>query len=705
METNTHIRQATGSDAMQINSLMRQTWNDEPKWRNWKYWRQQLSNPNSKQFGFIIQDINNKNMIGFVMCEWNKPKTCPKSTKHLHDCHINNFNINKYNWETGFNHKQMIIHKYNIHCNSNCYIQKHWNKLPTYYIAFTDIALYPIYRKNGLGTKLIKFVIHSFPSGTRFGLEVKIKNVSAIKCYQKCNFEITQKLTNYYGKSMHGYKMILISDYNEIPIMKYALTEQRKNDFNIYYNKNYYKWLITVAGYLQSVSINCVEFHQEIMNIIAHFANSIHDIKTNIKYASIVIIGGIKSGKTLLVNQLRRNRMKHINKYVPTQHYMIYDTIFNLTNHKLHCSFIDTPGNVKYIKDIIQGISCADIGIITIILNENTFEQSLQELREFQLPIVHSYGIEKIIVCFTNIDKEICSHKIYTKYQKRMVKVLIKVGFDAQKIAFIPIDCVYGNNIIKCALNDKLLWYKGWNIKFKKEKCNGRTVLEAIEAMILQLKYESKIKNINDKPFIMPIANVISHISADVNKYIICGKVEQGTIKLNDKIKLGLMDNGVFISMNEIQRNCEPINAAEYGDYINISLLSRKPISIGDVLYGKSKYLSIKPCRIITAIVVVICSNKLYGIRNGYCGILCIRSGRIECELTNINWKITKYGINKQKSNTQFIKDKEQAEVVLSLKQEFIACEFKVCQGLGRFVVLDKNKWNPVMIGRIISLS
>ncbi len=55
------------------------------------------------------------------------------------------------------------------------------------------------YRKKGIGSKLIDYILDNIKDIENIMLEVNEHNISAINLYKKYNFEIINKRNNYYG--------------------------------------------------------------------------------------------------------------------------------------------------------------------------------------------------------------------------------------------------------------------------------------------------------------------------------------------------------------------------------------------------------------------------------------------------------------------------------------------------------------------------
>lgn len=63
------------------------------------------------------------------------------------------------------------------------------------------------YRRQGIGSMLMKQIMMKFPEIRRIYLEVKVNNKEAIKFYKKHGFKIKEKLNNFYTDGSPAYLM------------------------------------------------------------------------------------------------------------------------------------------------------------------------------------------------------------------------------------------------------------------------------------------------------------------------------------------------------------------------------------------------------------------------------------------------------------------------------------------------------------------
>jgi len=220
------VRPCQVKDTETIVQIMRDAWPDEPEWRNPQFWSKEFIKPSSQRYGYVIEQDD---VVGFAMYRWSAPiPDHRKSQRNAFEWFYRDFQTETFAWNDGFSSKSAVTpNGYNVYYN-NQNLKENWNRLRTHFVHITDVAIHPHHRGKGLGTQLMQSVIYSFPSGTRFALEVKCSNGGGIKCYQKCGFTTQRKMPHYYARNEHGIKMVLISDYRDSDVAAFVEETQLK---------------------------------------------------------------------------------------------------------------------------------------------------------------------------------------------------------------------------------------------------------------------------------------------------------------------------------------------------------------------------------------------------------------------------------------------------------------------------------------------
>merc|ERR1711937_814049 len=152
-----------------------------------------------------------------------------------------------------------------------------------------------------------------------------------------------------------------------------------------------------------------------------------------------------------------------------------------------HYTIIDAPGHRDFIKNMISGASQADVALLMVPANKGGFETSIQKgnhkKSELQgqtrqhARLLHLLGVEQIIVGINKMDDKSVnfSKDRFKEIKDEVSKMLTKIGFKIKKIPFIPISGYKGDNLTTPSSN--MPWYKGFEVKIKKEKIKGDTIL------------------------------------------------------------------------------------------------------------------------------------------------------------------------------------------------------------------------------------
>merc|ERR1712037_618815 len=142
------------------------------------------------------------------------------------------------------------------------------------------------------------------------------------------------------------------------------------------------------------------------------------------------------------------------------------------------------------------------------------------QTREHAL-LAYTLGVKQLIVGVNKMDstEPPYSEKRFTEITSEVSNYVKKVGFNPKSVAFVPISGWHGDNMIEESSNMK--WYKGWAKEVKEGKFSGKTMFEALDAIIPPSRPP-------DKPLRLPLQDVykIGGIGT-----VPVGRVETGVIK------------------------------------------------------------------------------------------------------------------------------------------------------------------------------
>ncbi|RWV99327.1 hypothetical protein GW17_00037773, partial [Ensete ventricosum] len=117
---------------------------------------------------------------------------------------------------------------------------------------------------------------------------------------------------------------------------------------------------------------------------------------------------------------------------------------------KYYCTVIDAPGHRDFIKNMITGTSQADCAVLIIDSTTGGFEAGISK---------DGQTLATAISLQMDATTPKYSKARYDEIVKEVSSYLKKVGYNPEKIPFVPISGFEGDNMIERSTN--LDWYKG----------------------------------------------------------------------------------------------------------------------------------------------------------------------------------------------------------------------------------------------------
>jgi len=417
-------------------------------------------------------------------------------------------------------------------------------------------------------------------------------------------------------------------------------------------------------------------------------------------HLNLVFIGHVDCGKSMTISHLIPKPPAVINedqpltryrfpfafafippKYKPDSGITITNSFHPFESSKYHFTIIDTPGHRDFINNMITGASQADAGILIVSAEIDEFEAGISEhgqTREHAL-LAFTLGVKQLIVCVNKMDSRSVNWS-ETRYQQVRTEVtpyLKKFGYNPEKITFVPISALTGENILKKSNNPQLTsWYQ------------GPCFLEAIDGL-------APPKRPIHKPLRMSIYDVykISGIGT-----VLVGTVQTGTLKPYTKMTFSPSGHcGESKSIEIFQRE---IYEAAPGDNIGINVkgLGVKDFHRGDVC-GEAGRDSPKACEEFIAKIIVI--NHPTQITKGYTPVIHCHTARVSCKFEEIMTKMTKTGQVVQEK-PGYLKTGDFALVRMKPMKPLCVEKFEEYPPLGRIVVRDMK--STIAVGVIQSV-
>merc|ERR1719379_277667 len=355
--------------------------------------------------------------------------------------------------------------------------------------------------------------------------------------------------------------------------------------------------------------------------------------------------------------------------------------LWKFETKNFHVTIIDAPGHRDFIKNMITGTSQADCAVLIVAAGVGEFVAGISkngQTREHAL-LAYTLGVKQLIVGVNKMDstEPPYSEKRFTEITSEVSNYVKKVGFNPKSVAFVPISGWHGDNMIEESSNMK--WYKGWNVERKEGKFSGKTMFEALDAIIPPTRP-------TDKPLRLPLQDVykIGGIGT-----VPVGRVETGIIKPGMVVTFA--PNMLTTEVKSVGMHHESLPEAVPGDNVGFNV---KNVSVKDIKRGYvASDSKIKPATGVsdfTAQVIVL--NHPGQISNGYSPVLDCHTAHIACKFAEIKEKVDRRTGKSTENEPKFIKSGDAAIVKLIPSKPMCVEPFSEFAPLGRFAVRDMRQ-------------
>ncbi len=325
-------------------------------------------------------------------------------------------------------------------------------------------------------------------------------------------------------------------------------------------------------------------------------------------------------------------------------------TFFNTT--KRSYTIIDAPGHVEFIKNMITGASQAEAAMLIVDIEEGVQEQTRRHAY-----ILSLLGLDQVIVVINKMDLVDYKEERYEEVKKELLKFLNSIKIKPTYI--IPISAKQGDFIAKKTKN--LSWFK------------GPTVLEALDTFKTR-------KSARNKALRLPVQDVYKY-----EKRIIAGRVESGTIKPGEKIKI--LPSGEETIVQSIEEyGKENVKQAEAGKSTGITTRDKVFADRGDVITHTRDL----PAVTDTIKAHVFWMDKQPFKKNERLLFKCATQ-EVMSSIDKIDRVIDSSTLKLLSKDADQIKNREVADIIIKTEKPVVVENFNIVQELGRFVFQRKD--------------
>jgi elongation factor 1-alpha len=343
--------------------------------------------------------------------------------------------------------------------------------------------------------------------------------------------------------------------------------------------------------------------------------------------------------------------------------------LWKFETQKYYFTIIDAPGHRDFIKNMITGTSQADCAILVIASPQGEFEAGISkngQTREHAL-LAYTLGVKQMIVLVNKMDEKTVSwsEARYTEIKNEVSSFIKKIGYNPEKVPFIPLSGWLGDNMLEKSSN--LTWWK------------GPTLLEALDSI-------EPPKRPSDKPLRIPLQDVykIGGIGT-----VPVGRVETGVLKPGMVVTFA--PAMITTEVKSIEMHHESLPEANPGDNIgfNIKNVAVKDLRRGFVC-GDSKNDPPAETDFFNAQVIIL--NHPGQIHAGYAPVLDCHTAHIACKFQELVSKVDRRSGKELEAAPKNIKSGDAAIVKLIPSKPMCVETFSEYPPLGRFAVRDMRQ-------------
>jgi len=347
--------------------------------------------------------------------------------------------------------------------------------------------------------------------------------------------------------------------------------------------------------------------------------------------------------------------------------------LWKFESPKYYFTIIDAPGHRDFIKNMITGTSQADVAVLVVAAGTGEFEAGISkegQTREHAL-LAYTLGVKQMVCAVNKMDQAQSegvskwSEVRYNEIKSEVSLYLKKVGYNPEKVPFVPLSGWHGDNMLEPSEN--MPWYK------------GPTLLAALD------QSEAPSRPVS-KPLRLPLQDVykIGGIGT-----VPVGRVETGVLKPGMTVNFAPVQ--LTSEVKSVEMHHESLQEAVPGDNVgfNIKGISVKEIRRGMVA-SDAKNDPAKECSTFFAQVIIL--NHPGEIRNGYTPVLDCHTAHIACKFAEIESKLDRRTGKVQEELPKFVKSGDAALCHLVPTKSMCVESFTDYAPLGRFAVRDMRQ-------------
>ncbi|CAL2076484.1 sulfate adenylyltransferase subunit 1 [Tenacibaculum sp. 190524A05c] len=333
-------------------------------------------------------------------------------------------------------------------------------------------------------------------------------------------------------------------------------------------------------------------------------------------------------------------------------------------------SFIiaDTPGHIEYTRNMVTGASNSKASIILVDARNGVVEQTYRHFF-----INNLLQVKEVVVAVNKMDLVDYSEEKFNQIKGEIEYLAEKSDYKNQKITFIPISALNGDNVVNPSSN--IDWY------------SGKSLLEYLEGLNLEEKEDEAQAR-------FPVQSVIRPKTDEFHDYRgYAGKLYGGNLAVGDKVTV--LPSAIESTIKSINFFDQEFNEVKGGSSFTLTLEDDVNVSRGDMIVKAGE----KP-QITKQLEATICwmdKSPLQALDKYY-----IKHGvnDAQVKITSLE-NIIHTDFSGKDENPSKLSLNEIGKVQLKLSKPLLVDSYKENKSNGAFILIDPKTNNTSGVGFI----
>jgi bifunctional enzyme CysN/CysC/sulfate adenylyltransferase subunit 1 len=318
--------------------------------------------------------------------------------------------------------------------------------------------------------------------------------------------------------------------------------------------------------------------------------------------------------------------------------------------------FIDVPGHLELIKNMMSGASHGEIAILMVSMKA---DEGLQPQTKRHVYIANMLGIKALIVAINKMDLVKYDKPAFDKMKHDIAAYLKAIGFN-KPVSYVPVSAYDSQNLISSS--DKMKWY------------TGMPLIEELALFTASRKVSSMKSGMR-----AIVQDVVDHEGKEM---MFC-LLTNGSIKVGQQIRLE--PSGSKAKVLEIYLKGEKTKSAESGSNIAIIVDGKAKVGRGSVVMGADdKPHTTKSLESITFFIKSVSSSSEFEVK--------INNNTLPAKMTLVKELISPE-TGAARKGTSKIPSESAARIQLELKSKYPIERSADYNELGRFALYSKGKF------------